>query len=98
MPFPTLSLLRSIPHCHIMEILLIIGNDFWGHFGACRRDKKAGILDGRRNKNMQTMTVTQAKELFLKALTGNNYSERTIRAYSDDIEQFLCWVKSYRSD
>lgn len=47
---------------------------------------------------MQTMTTAQAKELFLKALTGNNYSERTIRAYSDDLTQFLTWVQSCRAD
>lgn len=47
---------------------------------------------------MQIMTTTQAKELFLKALTSNNYSERTIRAYSDDITQFLSWVQKCRAD
>jgi Site-specific recombinase XerD len=47
---------------------------------------------------MQTMTTTQAKDLFLKALTGNNYSERTIRAYSDDLTQFLSWVQCCRTD
>src|SRR5882762_6942380 len=47
---------------------------------------------------MQTMTTTQAKDLFLKALTGNNYSERTIRAYSDDLTQFLSWLQSCRTD
>ena len=47
---------------------------------------------------MQTMTTTQAKDLFLRALTGNNYSERTIRAYSDDVTQFLSSVQSCRTD
>ena len=47
---------------------------------------------------MQTMTTTQAKDLFLRALTGNNYSERTIKAYSDDLTQFLSWLQSCRTD
>ena len=47
---------------------------------------------------MQPMTTTQAKDLFLKSLAGNNYSERTIRAYSDDITQFLTWIQSCRAD
>ncbi len=44
------------------------------------------------------MTTTQAKDLFQKALIGNNYSERTVQAYGKDVEQFLSFVKSCRVD
>jgi site-specific recombinase XerD len=41
---------------------------------------------------MQDMTTTQSLELFLTALRGQNYSTKTLRAYGDDLRQFLEWV------
>jgi site-specific recombinase XerD len=47
---------------------------------------------------MQDMTTTQSRELFLRALQGQNYSPKTLRAYGDDLHQFLEWVKKNRVD
>jgi site-specific recombinase XerD len=47
---------------------------------------------------MQDMTTTQSRELFLRALQGQNYSPKTLRAYGDDLAQFLEWVKKNRVD
>jgi site-specific recombinase XerD len=47
---------------------------------------------------MQDVTTTQSRELFLRALQGQNYSPKTLRAYGDDLAQFLAWVKKNRVD
>jgi integrase/recombinase XerC len=47
---------------------------------------------------MQDMTTTQSLELFLTALRGQNYSAKTLRAYGDDLRQFLGWVAKNRVD
>jgi integrase/recombinase XerC len=47
---------------------------------------------------MYQLTTTEARALFEKALAGNNYSEATIRAYTDDLGQFIQWVKETRVD
>ena len=47
---------------------------------------------------MLSMTTAQSIELFGKTLTGNNYSDNTIRAYKDDLRQFLGWVGKSRVD
>jgi integrase/recombinase XerC len=47
---------------------------------------------------MQDMTTTQSLELFLTALRGQNYSTKTLRAYGDDLRQFLEWVAKNRVD
>jgi site-specific recombinase XerD len=47
---------------------------------------------------MQDMTTTQSRELFLRALQGQNYSPKTLRAYGDDLRQFLEWVEKNRVD
>jgi site-specific recombinase XerD len=47
---------------------------------------------------MKDMTTTQSRELFLRALQGQNYSPKTLRAYGDDLAQFLEWVKKNRVD
>jgi site-specific recombinase XerD len=47
---------------------------------------------------MVDMTTTQSRELFLRALQGQNYSPKTLRAYGDDLAQFLEWVKKNRVD
>jgi integrase/recombinase XerC len=47
---------------------------------------------------MKDMTTTQSRELFLKALQGQNYSPKTLRAYGDDLAQFLEWIKKNRVD
>ncbi len=44
------------------------------------------------------MTTTQSLELFLRALQGQNYSPKTLRAYGDDLRQFLTWVEQNRVD
>lgn len=45
-----------------------------------------------------SITTTASLSLFEKAINGNNYSLKTIRAYSDDIKQFIGWVKTNRVD
>jgi len=47
---------------------------------------------------MFAMTTTQSLELFLRALQGQNYSPKTLRAYGDDLTQFLAWVEKNRVD
>jgi site-specific recombinase XerD len=47
---------------------------------------------------MQTMTTAQSLELFLTALRGQSYSSKTLRAYGDDLRQFLSWVEKNRVD
>jgi site-specific recombinase XerD len=44
------------------------------------------------------MTTTQSLQLFLRALQGQNYSPKTLRAYGDDLHQFLGWVEQNRVD
>jgi site-specific recombinase XerD len=43
-------------------------------------------------------TTTQSIDLFLTALRGQNYSPNTLRAYSDDLRQFIEWVEENRVD
>ena len=47
---------------------------------------------------MMHMTTTQSLQLFLRALQGQNYSPKTVRAYGDDLTQFLAWVENNRVD
>src|SRR5437763_4110360 len=47
---------------------------------------------------MLPMTITQSLALFLRALQGQNYSPKTLRAYGDDLTQFLAWVENNRVD
>jgi integrase/recombinase XerC len=47
---------------------------------------------------MLTMTTTQSLEIFLRALQGQNYSPKTLRAYRDDLTQFLAFVEKNRVD
>jgi integrase/recombinase XerC len=47
---------------------------------------------------MLDMTTTQSLQLFLKALQGQNYSPKTLRAYGDDLQQFLVWIEKNRVD
>ena len=44
------------------------------------------------------MTTTQSLQIFLRALQGQNYSSKTLRAYGDDLTQFLGWVQKNRVD
>jgi site-specific recombinase XerD len=44
------------------------------------------------------MTTTHSVELFMTALRGQNYSPKTLRAYGDDLRQFLAWVGENRVD
>jgi site-specific recombinase XerD len=47
---------------------------------------------------MLDMTLEQGQQVFLKALTGNNFSTESIRAYSADISQFVEFLRSVRVD
>jgi site-specific recombinase XerD len=47
---------------------------------------------------MLAITTTQSRELFLRALQEQNYSPKTLRAYGDDLQQFLAWVEKNRVD
>jgi len=47
---------------------------------------------------MNTITTTQALELFTQGLTGQNYSGLTIRAYRDDLNQFFSYISRNRVD
>src|SRR5688500_15493655 len=47
---------------------------------------------------MLPMTTTQALQLFLRALQGQNFSPKTLRSYGDDLTQFLGWVENNRVD
>jgi site-specific recombinase XerD len=44
------------------------------------------------------MTTTYSLKLFITALQGQNYSSKTLRAYGDDLRQFLGWVEKNRVD
>jgi site-specific recombinase XerD len=50
------------------------------------------------HKAMLNMTTTQSLKIFLRALQGQNYSPKTLRAYGDDLTQFLGWVEKNRVD
>jgi len=47
---------------------------------------------------MENPTTTRAIEAFLRSLQGQNYSALTVRAYGDDLRQFLAWVEGVRVD
>jgi integrase/recombinase XerC len=47
---------------------------------------------------MLAITTTQSLQLFLRALQGQNFSPKTVRAYGDDLTQFLAWVEKNRVD
>jgi len=47
---------------------------------------------------MLDMTLQQGQDIFLKALSGNNFSAESIRAYNADITQFVDFLKSVRVD
>src|SRR5918998_418394 len=58
------------------------------------RDARGEGYDG----SMLAMTTTQSLQIFLRALQGQNYSPKTLRAYGDDLHQFLAWVQNNRVD
>jgi site-specific recombinase XerD len=47
---------------------------------------------------MMTITTTQSLQIFLRALEGQNFSPKTLRAYGDDLAQFFLWVEKNRVD
>jgi site-specific recombinase XerD len=47
---------------------------------------------------METTTTTQSIDLLMTTLRGQNYSPKTLRAYSDDLRQFIEWVGENRVD
>ncbi len=50
------------------------------------------------HQSMLKMTTTQSRDIFLRALQGQNYSPKTLRAYRDDLTQFLAFVEKNRVD
>jgi site-specific recombinase XerD len=60
--------------------------------GVCRKGGAA------YHRPMMQMTTTQSRELFLRALQGQNFSPKTLRAYGDDLQQFLAFVEKNRMD
>src|SRR5919206_3614711 len=47
---------------------------------------------------MLDMTLQQGQQVFLNALSGNNFSTESVRAYSADISQFIEFLQSVRVD
>jgi integrase/recombinase XerD len=47
---------------------------------------------------MKHLTTTQSLVRLMTALRGQNYSAKTLRAYGDDLQQFLGWVEKNRVD
>src|SRR5947209_3837116 len=47
---------------------------------------------------MLDMTLEQGYQVFLNALSGNNFSLESVRAYSADITQFIAFLQSVRVD
>src|SRR5919202_4430845 len=47
---------------------------------------------------MLAMTLEQGQQVFLNALSGNNFSTQSIRAYNADITQFIDYLQSVRVD
>jgi site-specific recombinase XerD len=47
---------------------------------------------------MLDMTLQQGQQVFLNALSGNNFSAESVRAYSADISQFIEFLQSVRVD
>lgn len=47
---------------------------------------------------MMEITTTQALQIFLRALQGQNFSPKTLRVYGDDLTQFLRFVEKNRVD
>ena len=46
----------------------------------------------------EELSTTHAKALFVKALEGQNFSPKTVRAYRDDLAQFTMWLETIRVD
>ena len=46
----------------------------------------------------EELSTTHAKALFVKALEGQNFSPKTVRAYRDDLGQFTTWLETIRVD
>jgi integrase/recombinase XerC len=47
---------------------------------------------------MLNMTTTQSLQIFMRALQGQNFSPKTLRAYGDDLAQFLSFLEKNRVD
>ena len=47
---------------------------------------------------MLDMTLEQGHQVFLNALSGNNFSAESVRAYSADISQFIEFLQTIRVD
>ena len=57
--------------------------------------KRPGVYHAPMREELST---THAIVLFVKALEGQNFSPRTVRAYRDDLAQFTEWLESIRVD
>src|SRR5215467_8834643 len=66
--------------------------DFYWELGVFGRG------EGDYHRPMVEMTAAQSLSLFLRALQGQNYSPKTLRAYGDDLAQFLGWIEKNRVD
>jgi site-specific recombinase XerD len=44
------------------------------------------------------MTLQQGQQVFLNALSGNNFSRQSVRAYNSDLTQFIEFLQSTRVD
>jgi site-specific recombinase XerD len=77
-----------------MEILLVIANDFGDRAGAFPKQGSGVSIQRMREK----LSTTQCMDVFVTALEGQNFSPKTVRAYHDDLSQFLQWLESIRID
>jgi site-specific recombinase XerD len=57
--------------------------------------KRSGVYHTPMREELST---THAKALFVKALEGQNFSPKTVRAYRDDLAQFTIWLETIRVD
>jgi hypothetical protein len=80
----------------IIENSLFIGNIFgmifYGWQIGIRRVNWSHMVP------QQKRTMTESIELYKQTLLGKNYSTESIRAYMGDLEQFVAWLKTRRTD
>lgn len=47
---------------------------------------------------VEEKTIAQLQDVFLRALLGQNFSDKTVQAYGNDLSQFVEWVRGVRVD
>ena len=67
---------------------------FWEPLGDFSEKCPRCSIQRMREEN----TTTHAKGLFVKALEGQNFSPKTVRAYRDALSQFTTWLETVRVD